>query len=254
MRTFLAIDVGNTNAKYALFKNSKLVKFWSHATADTATRCATVLAETIVPIALSSVVPDATALIKQFAGKRELVEVTAATQTVLKNMPAEMGADRVAAAIAAWKIFGKGRKPVIVMGFGSATTLLAIDAGGTQRGGWIAPGLSMQMDSLHRLALLPSIAMQTPGTQLGHTTETHTRNGVFVMHLGGAKEALQRAESELGCKAITVATGGWASTLQEHEAIFDHVDPELTLKGIYMMARAATTGRTSARRRSRAKR
>lgn len=251
MRTFLAIDVGNTNAKYALFKNSKLVKFWSHPTAETAARCADVLAETAAPIALSSVVPDATALIKHFAGKRRLIEVTAATQTVLKNMPAEMGADRVAAAIAAWKIYGKGRNPVVVMSFGSATTLLAVDASGVQSGGWIAPGLSMQMDSLHRLALLPSIAMQNPSTALGHTTETHTRNGVFVMHLGGAKEAILRAESEMGSKAITVATGGWASTLQQHEAVFDHVDPELTLKGIYMMARGATAGSARARRRRR---
>lgn len=248
MRTFLAIDVGNTNVKYALFKNSKLVKFWSHPTADTSLRCDSILKESRATIALSSVVPSATTHIKKFAGKRRLIEVTAATQTMLTNMPAEMGADRVAAAIAAWKIYGKGKRPVVVMSFGSATTLLAISATGEQRGGWIAPGMSMQMESLHRLALLPSIAMTNPSTTLGFTTETHTRNGVFVMHLGGAKEAIRRAEQELGCKAITVATGGWSAALQQHEAVFDHVDAELTLKGICMMAQAAVATDSAGRR------
>mgnify|MGYP003384620461 CR=1 FL=1 len=252
MRTFLTIDVGNTNVKYALFKNSKLVKFWSHPTAETNQRCAAVLGETRVPIALCSVVPAASAVIRQVAAGRQIIEVTAALQDILKGMPDQMGADRVAAAVAAWKIYGKGRQPVVVMSFGSATTLLAIDKTGEQRGGWIAPGISMTLEALHRCALLPLMQMEQPATELGFTTETHMRNGVFVAHVGAAREYLKVATAELGSQAVCVATGGWAGAVQKHGELFDHVDAELTLKGIYLIASRATRGKTRNRRVSKA--
>ncbi len=247
MKTFLVIDVGNTNVKYALMRNGKQLKFWSHPTADTASSCGGVLCQSRAPVALCSVVPEASALIRHNARDRELLEVSASTQTVLKRMHPAMGGDRVAAALASWKIYGKGRKSVVSMTFGTATTLLAIDKQGNECGGWIHPGVSMTLEALHRCALLPLFQMKNPSIALGHDTATHTQNGVFLGHIGLVKEYLKQAAAQLGVRdPLTVATGGWAQTLQDHGALFHHVDPQLTLKGIYLMAVEMHSGKKSA--------
>lgn len=239
MKTLLVIDVGNTNVKYALMKNGRQLKFWSHPTADTASACSQTLSRSRAPIALCSVVPAAAEIIARCAGKRRLLEVSAANQTILKDMPPGMGADRVAAAVASWKLYGRGSKPVLSMTFGTATTALLIDSDGRQRGGWIHPGVTMTLESLHRCALLPLLKMDNPSTDLGHDTATHVCNGVLVGHIGLVREYMARTASAMGLpRILTVATGGWSNTLRAHGAPFDHVDNELTAKGIYLAARS----------------
>lgn len=152
-------------------------------------------------------------------------------------MAAEMGADRVADAVAAWRIYGESKTPTIVMSFGTASTLLAIDANGHVSGGWIAPGITAQLEVMHdRCALLPLLAMDKPSLALGFDTETHMRNGVFVANVGAAAQWIKTAASNFASPAVSVATGGWSEVLQNHEPLFDHVDKTLTLKGVYLIA------------------
>jgi type III pantothenate kinase len=168
-------------------------------------------------------------------------EVTGTSQKVLGNMHELMGADRVADAVAAWSLYGKPGQPIVAMSFGTASTLLAVDGKGNVIGGWIMPGMKALLKAMHdACALLPLLEMENQGTTLGVDTETHMRNGVFVGCIGAAREWLKTASGQVSGTAVSVATGGWSSVLQQHGKIFDHVDPSLTLKGIHLIATAAS--------------
>ncbi|MBX9724521.1 MAG: type III pantothenate kinase, partial [Candidatus Obscuribacterales bacterium] len=131
----------------------------------------------------------------------------------------------------------KSKRSVVSMSFGTASTLLAINADGSLLGGWIMPGMTAQLESMHqRCALLPLLKMESQTDELGADTETHMRNGVFVANIGAAREWLKIARKQLSARAISVATGGWASSIQSQGKVFTHVDEYLTLNGIYLIA------------------
>ncbi|MBY0359452.1 MAG: type III pantothenate kinase [Candidatus Obscuribacterales bacterium] len=245
MTELLVIDVGNSNVKYALFKEGKLEESWRHTLAEATAQVPATLAKSKAPIILSSVVPSITDVIKKSAGARQLLEISASSQPWLTGMDATMGGDRVADAVGAWKLYGNG-KPVVIMGFGTATTLLAISAKGHVEGGWIAPGLNPTLQSLHEhCELLPLLEMTDQSQALGVDTNTHMRNGVFIGHIGLAKEWIAVASKLLGAEPVKVATGGWAETIHAESKIFDHVDQNLTLNGIRLIGEELLTGKSA---------
>jgi len=243
MRNWLAVDIGNTYIKGAVIEDNRVGSVSRYATTSIEEAAHQLLADGArEPIALASVVPAATEAIKSLAlaKQREIFEVKPHTQKILSNMHPEMGADRIASAAAAWKLYGKGQ-PTVVMTFGTATTLLAISADGKIEGGYIAPGLTMMLDVLHqRTALLPQLSITDVTTELGQDTQTHITNGVLLGHIGMIRAWLEEAKRSLGAPAITVATGGWDKELQNRLHLFDHVDDDLTLKGIYVIAENPT--------------
>lgn len=247
MKNLLAIDIGNSNTKFGHFVDGSLIERRCYRTAEIEQRHEELVWNETFPVAMSSVVPAAEKTLRSLLSNHEVISVSAAEQTVLTGMAPTMGADRVADAVAAWKIYGKGRRPVVVIGLGTATTMLAISAIGHVEGGFIAPGLGQTLAALHQqTALLPLLDMAGQTIELGYDTETHMRNGVFVGHIGLVREwqALAKKElgKELGKKALTVATGGWSEAIsaarKSRKRIFDIVDPHLTLKGIHLLAAA----------------
>lgn len=241
MKTLLAIDVGNSNVKYGLFRDGKLTDTWRHPTAAVQEQAAAILSLSTAPVAISSVVPSAEKHLRQLLVGREVISVSEASQKLLTGMSPAMGADRVADAVAAWKIYGKERIPVAVIGLGTATTMLVISGSGHVKGGWIAPGLGVTLETLHhRTALLPLLKMEGQTLALGHDTDTHMRNGVFTGHIGLVREWLAVAKSNLYGKALTIGTGGWSGSVNEFGDVFDVCDPHLTLKGVYILATAAS--------------
>lgn len=248
MKELLAIDAGNTNVKYGLFRDGQMVETWRHELGAT---------EEMIPmylsrgqsVAMACVAPSAGAVIMDACArlKRPLLHISASAQSYLTGMNETMGADRVADAVAAWKLYGLGNRPVILMGFGTATTLLAITADGHVAGGWIAPGGQATLEVLNaKCQLLPMLNMEGHSEALGFDTESHMRNGVFLGQVGTAREWLTTAARALASggsgarsAAISVATGGGAHLIQDFAKLFDHVDKELTLKGVYLIAEAA---------------
>ncbi|MCC7531468.1 MAG: type III pantothenate kinase [Candidatus Melainabacteria bacterium] len=244
MKELLVIDVGNSNVKYALFRDGKLTDTWRHPTAQVKESASAILGKTTCPVAISSVVPQAELELKALLAKREVISVNAVTQKLLTGMDETMGADRVADAVAAWHLYGKGRTPVAVIGMGTATTMLVISGSGHVKGGWIAPGLGVTLETLHhRTALLPLLKMEGQTLELGYDTDTHMRNGVFAGHIGLVREWLAIANRNLTGQTLFVGTGGASKSVQEHGSLnnklFDICDPYLTLKGIYLLATSA---------------
>jgi pantothenate kinase type III len=78
--------------------------------------------------------------------------------------------------------------------------------------------------------------------ELGYDTETHMRNGVFAGHIGLIREWQAIAKQQIGKKALTIVTGGWSEAISaahnSSKKFFDIADPNLTLKGINLLAAA----------------
>jgi type III pantothenate kinase len=247
MKTLLAIDAGNSHVKYGHFRDGELVEFWRHGLHATEQECETHLKRIDAPVALASVAPTQGAMLISACKRlnKPVLEISAGAQQFLTGMDETMGADRVADAVAAWQYYGQGHRPVLVMGFGTATTLLAITSDGHVAGGWIAPGLAPTLEVLHdRCQLLPLLQMQDYSEAFGYDTDSHMRNGVFLGHVGLAKQWLESGRRDLAAlgdkqNAVTVATGGWGQAVQDFAPIFDKVDRELTLRGVYIIAAAA---------------
>ena len=244
----LAIDMGNTQTALGLFDNDELVHAWRMPTDRTLTKdelhvrllgyfrkdgldlgC-------VDAIAFAGVVPQ---LMREWEGvAREmgarLVVVgreTAAVTNIDAPNPAEVGADRIANATAAAALYGA---PSIVVDFGTATNIDVIDERGAYIGGCIAPGIRISLDALTaRAARLASVPLEAPAATIGRSTVEAVQSGTVVGAAAMAEGLVARIKRELGCADATViATGGLARVVAEATGVFDHVDPQLTIKGI----------------------
>ncbi len=244
----LAIDMGNTQTALGLFDNDELVHAWRMPTDRTLTKdelhvrllgyfrkdgldlgC-------VDAIAFAGVVPQ---LMREWEGvAREmgarLVVVgreTAAVTNIDAPNPAEVGADRIANATAAAALYGA---PSIVVDFGTATNIDVIDERGAYIGGCIAPGIRISLDALTaRAARLASVPLEAPAATIGRSTVEAVQSGTVVGAAAMAEGLVARIKRELDCEDATViATGGLARVVAEATGVFDHVDPQLTIKGI----------------------
>src|SRR5438132_903096 len=127
---------------------------------------------------------------------------------------------------------GAGR-PLIVVDFGTATTLDAITAKGEYLGGAICPGVQISADALfQRAARLPRIDVRKPARIVGRTTVGAMESGLFYGYVGMVEGLVRRMTDELGGSAISVATGGLADVIAPETPVIQHVDPDLTLHGL----------------------
>jgi type III pantothenate kinase len=246
---FLLIDAGNTRLKWAVTGARGVGRL----AGDVATKAVTLA--WIAGLArkypkhhavLASVVPKlAPAFRRSFARRIEIVTGRSPDLgfTFDYPRPAEIGADRLAAAAAvhAWKIW-----PAIIVACGTATAFTALDARGGFCGGAIAPGLQAQLDSLlHATAQLPGTALHASPRALGRSTREAIRAGVMLSFRGGAKEILRGLIDELpgGKKPRVFLTGGQARHLAGALEGSVTLKPLLVLEGLHMIGHRAWTRR-----------
>lgn len=151
--------------------------------------------------------------------------------------PKEVGADRIADAVGATKMF-PGRN-LIVADFGTATTLCAISKNKEFMGGNIIPGVRLSMEALEeRTAQLPAVEILPPRTALGRTTVESIQSGLYWSNVGMVRELTRRiADEEFADeKPLIVGTGGFAQ-LFNRENLFDEVVPDLILTGLREIVR-----------------
>ncbi len=251
----LAIDVGNTNIVLGVFNGTALVQSWRLQTVRERTldelgllvdglfAHAGVRHADITGVVLGSVVPPVTgtmrSMIARYFGLEPLlVDPVGNTGMPIKyDNPAEVGADRIVNAIAAFEQFGRaGGFPLIVCDFGTATTLDAISGAGEYLGGAICPGVNISADALfQRAARLPRIDVRKPSQVIGHTTVGAMESGLFYGYVGMVEGLVRRMRAELGGRAVCVATGGLAAVIAPETTLIDHVDIDLTLHGLRMV-------------------
>jgi type III pantothenate kinase len=250
----LAIDVGNTNIVLGVFDGKALVQSWRLQTlrertsdelgllVDGLFAHSHIERVQVRGVILGSVVPPLTgtirAMVDRYFGLKVLtIEPGVNTgMPILYDNPSEVGADRIVNGVAAWERFGKNGRPMIVVDFGTATTLDAISGKGEYLGGAICPGVQISADALfQRAARLPRIDVHKPTRIVGRTTVGAMESGLFYGYVGMVEGLVKRMGDELGGNAICVATGGLADVISPETPLIQHVDPDLTLHGLRLV-------------------
>jgi|HubBroStandDraft_5_1064220.scaffolds.fasta_scaffold90504_1 type III pantothenate kinase len=263
----LALDVGNTNTVLGLYSldasasltdSAKLVAHWRVSTHRTQTadeygvlftnlfNMHGLSTSKVQAIIISSVVPPVESTLLQvcesyFHLKPLFVEPGIKTgMPVLVDTPAELGADRLVNAIAAFEKYGG---PAIIVDFGTATTFDVVSAKGEYLGGIISPGLGISADALFsRAARLGRVDIKRPPKVIGTTTVTHIQSGLYYGYIGLVDGILERMIAELredsrsGAVAPKIlATGGLAHLIAEDSRYITVIDDMLTLDGLLLV-------------------
>lgn len=254
----LAIDIGNSNVVMGVFRGEELKGTWHVATDvhKTADEYGVLLLNflsrhlsgrvAITDAILCSVVPPLIAVFKDLCQryfKVSPIVVEAGVKTGIKistDNPREVGADRIVNAVAAHHLYGC---PVIVIDFGTATTLDAVSQEGEYLGGAIAPGIGIAADALfQRASKLPRIELVTPKKAIGRNTVSAMQSGLILGYIGLIEGLVSRIRQEMGGKVRVVATGGLSKLFARNTSVIEEVNPDLTLIGlrlIYEMNKAS---------------
>lgn len=251
----LAIDAGNTNIVFALFDGDEVRARWRIATdarrtgdeyAVWVTQLLTLEGlerAAITQVIISTVVPRALHNLEVLSTKYFGVEPLIAGRTPVEwgmdldvDEPQNLGADRAVNAIAAHALH---QGDLIVVDFGTATTIDWIDYRGAYKGGIIAPGINLSLDALvNAAAKLPRIAIEAPatGSVVGRNTVDQMNIGIYWGYVALIEGLITRMKAEIGRPARVIATGGVAVLFEKHTEAFDAVEHDLTLRGLAMLA------------------
>ena len=151
----------------------------------------------------------------------------------LVDRPEEVGADRLVNTVAAHDRY---RGPLIVVDFGTATTLDVVDGDGNYRGGVIAPGINLSLTALHMAAAkLPSVRISRTERVIGTDTVSCMQSGIYWGYVGLVEGLVARIKSEFGAAMQVIGTGGLAPLFAGATEAIDRVDPDLTLWGLRLI-------------------
>jgi len=248
----LTLDVGNTNVTIGVFDGARARATWRIATdherlADeyAVTLLGLLHAEGIAPSEVSAavmacVVPELATVFEQLCKryfKTEPLVIGTGTRTgvrILYDNPREVGADRIVDVVAA--VHDYGPPPLIIVDVGTATVFDAVSAEGEYLGGAIAPGIGIASEALFsRAAKLYRVELERPKTAIGKNTVAAIQSGTLLGYVGLIEGMVARFKHELGGKATVIGTGGWAELISKETDAFDHVDVDLTLKGLRLL-------------------
>ena len=246
----LAIDIGNTNIKYGVFKGEKLVASFrvSSRLSRTADEYGSVLVNLLQTkqiektdidgVIISSVIPSLNYTIchmcEYFFNKTPLM-IGPGVKTGLNikaDNPKEVGADIIVNSVSAFNKYGG---PIVVIDFGTATTFDVISANCELLGVIIAPGIKTSLEGLvSNTAQLPMIELDAPKTVIGKNTKHCMQSGIIFGFAGLVDNILYKIKKELHLDDIkVVATGGLGEIIAKEVKNITLVDRTLTLEGLY---------------------
>jgi len=238
----LAIDIGNTNIKSALFKGKKIIKRFdlpvkNYSKSKFAKKL--ISGQPISAAAICSVAPKLTRVIQQdlklLTGKTPYVigkDLIVPMKNFYRN-PKQLGQDRLVGAYAACNLYPA---PLIVIDSGTAITFDAVSKKNEFLGGLIFPGMGICFEALReKTALLPQIKLQPPKNLIGADTKNSILSGIVFGIASLSKEVTNRIKQRLGKDALVIGTGGGIHLIKKYSGISIKIDPDLTLKGINLI-------------------
>ena len=259
MKQVLVVDVGNTDVVLAVFRGEDCIQRWRVPTETNKTAEAygasfrslfqegKFIFSPDDEIVLSTVVPKlkatiGTALQQLFSKQPLVVERSMYDKLPVKvtgRVALEIVTDLVDNAVAGYL---KCKGAVIIVDFGTALSLTAVNHEGLVAGVAIAPGLATSVAALYgSTAQLPSISLSVPQSSLGRNTVESIQSGIVLgyKHLveGLVSEMKRDLEKEFGSKDVKViATGGLSDIIFPLTHVFSCQDKDLTLKGLRLIA------------------
>lgn len=228
----LAIDIGNTNIVVGCIDDEKIYFIERLSTVRTKTELEYAIdLKTVLDIyhikrtdiegcIISSVVPQITNVAKLAAEKilkKEALVLGPGVKTglnILLDNPGEMGADRVADAVAALTYYPV---PLVIVDMGTATTVSVVDEKKRYLGGMILPGVRVSLDALtSRASQLSGISIEEPKRLIGKNTVDCMKSGILYGNAAAVDGIIDRIEEELGQKVTAIATGGMSKKIIPH--------------------------------------
>lgn len=250
-KMILVIDVGNTNIVLGVYERDQLLHHWRITTQKQQTedeyglligglfRQEGLSPRAVEGIIISSVVPTLMFALERMCSKyfgQEPLVVGPGLKTglpILYENPKDVGADRIVNAVAALQEY---RPPLIIVDFGTATTFCYVDGKGHYLGGAIAPGIQISTEALYKEASkLPRVDLKFPRRVIGRNTVEAMQGGILYGYAGMVDAIVERMMEERKEQPTVVATGGLAELIRQHSTYIQHVDPFLTLKGLYRL-------------------
>ncbi len=245
----LAIDAGNTNIVFAVHDGKEVRSEWRAATETTRTTDEyAVLLTPLLSLAglgfsdihaaiIASVVPTALFDLRQFCRRYLKCEPLVVGEAdvdlgvdVHIDRPEAVGADRLVNTVSAHERY-KGA--LIVVDFGTATTFDIVSENGDYEGGVIAPGANLSAEALHLgAAMLPRVAVTRTQAVIGKDTVPAMQSGLYWGYIGLVEGLVARIKSEYGKPMTVIATGGLARVFYKQTPAIDHLDPDLTIRGL----------------------
>lgn len=249
----LAIDVGNTNAVFAVHDGTRFLGEF---------RCSSDHARTgdeyfvwlkhlmnhagivgkINEVIISSTVPRVVFNLRVLADRYFNCRPMVVGKPEVDIGPAPrvdpntgIGPDRLVNCVAGFDRYGGN---LIIVDFGTATTFDVAGHDGAYVGGVIAPGVNLSLEALHMAAAaLPHVDITRPQRVVGTNTVACMQSGVFWGYVGLVKEICARIKAERDQPMKIVATGGLAPLFAQTEDLFDVIEDDLTMHGLTVIHR-----------------
>jgi len=248
----LAIDVGNTNSTFALHDGERFIGEWRCGTSRSRTadeyfvwldqlfRHGGFTAAMVDAVIISNTAPktlfNLRMLSERYFNCRPFVVGEPGCRLPVEarvDNPAEVGPDRLVNTIAAHDRHGG---EIVVVDFGTATTLDVVAHDGAYVGGAIAPGVNLSLDALHRAAAhLPRIDVAMPQSVLGRNTVACMQSGIYWGYIGLIEGIVTRIGVERGHEMRVIATGGLSSLFARGSQMISAVEPDLTIHGLVLL-------------------
>ena len=260
----LAIDVGNTNVAFGVYREGSWTNHWRIRTVhdqmpdEHAVLFRSLFREDglqlgdVQRVVLCSVVPSLTTTLSEMLRQQtqgDLLVVGPGVRTGLRirtDNPAEVGGDLVANAVAAHVLYGahepsgersSSASNCIVVDFGTALTFTVVDKAGDLLGVAIAPGLRSAAAALaSNTAQLPHVQLVPPPAAIGRNTVHSIQSGVVFGYIGLVEALIKRMRAELDGQTHVIATGGLARVIAPLTDCFTAIEPWLTLDGLRIIA------------------
>ncbi len=237
----LAVDIGNTNISFGIFKGNRIIKRFNIPTKGyTPKKLERKLGKADTDdVIICSVVPKTCKILEEglqrLSGKRPYI-IGKDIKAPIKNLyrkPRQVGQDRLVNAYAGAILYGA---PLIVVDFGTAITFDVISKRKEYLGGMILPGLQISLDALaERTALLPEIKLNKPKEFIGRDTQNSMLSGIVYGFASLTDGLAKRIKEKIGKNALVIGTGGNISLIGKYCKALDKIDKDLTLKGLNLI-------------------
>lgn len=234
----LAIDIGNTNITFGVFKGDRIIKRFNIPTKVYSLKRLkrSVGHLDLADAIICSVVPHTTKVLQKslravLSGRIYILgkDIKVPIKNCYRN-PKQVGSDRLVNAHAGIRLFGA---PLIVVDFGTAITFDIVSKNKEYLGGLILPGLNISLEALaEKTALLPKINLKSPRELIGRDTKNSILSGLVYGFSVLVDGLIQKIKTKINKNLLVVGTGGNISFISGYCRQFNRIEPDLTLKGL----------------------